>query len=265
MAGEKPDVQVTGLVRSREHVEVLRRSGFDAFLCDITDNRSIGKTLASDFQAVINCAGITKARATESIETIRVNSLAPHLLAQACMKYNVRLIHISTDCVFSGHRGNYAEEDTPDPVDLYGRSKLLGEVIDRLSLTVRTSFIGREVGTRHGLVEWLLTQTGRVQGYCRAFWSGLTAPALARVLLELTRHPDINGLLHVAGETVDKYTLLCLLKEAFDKNDVEIEMMEEPVIDRSLSARRFQTLGLKLPSLHEMIKELAGQSLNPNK
>lgn len=260
VAGGQGHVRAIGGVRRREQVEILHRNGFEACLCDVTDEGSIDSTLASRFQVVINCAGITKARAIDPIETILGNSLAPHLLARVCARYGARLIHISTDCVFSGRRGNYGEEDVPDPVDLYGRSKLLGEVAYDGYLTVRTSFIGREARTRYGLLEWFLAQTGTVPGYARALWSGLTAPALAQVLLELGRRPGVNGLLHVAGDTVDKYNLLCLLKKAFDKDDVDIEMALEPTIDRSLNADRFWRLDVKAPSLPEMIKDLTSET-----
>lgn len=259
-ARHQPDIQTVGGVRSAEQATALEHEGYDVQLCDISDKYAVARMLAQDIHVVVNCAGITKARATDPIEAIRINSLAPHLLARACRDRKVRLIQISTDCVFSGIRGNYTEDDVPDPVDLYGRSKLLGEVVDDGCLTVRTSVIGREVGTRYGLVEWLLSQTGKVPGYGRALWSGLTAPALARLLLELGRCPNVNGLLNVAGETVDKCTLLQWLKEAFHRDDVQIEMKNEPVIDRSLTSSRFQALGFKLPSLSEMIAELAAGS-----
>lgn len=208
-------------------------------------------------QAVINCAGITKHIQANPEEAIFVNSLAPHRLARICADHAARLVHISTDCVFSGNKGNYSENDLPDPPDVYGRSKLLGEVGDAPHITLRTSFIGRELDTKYGLLEWFLSQKGQANGYRRAIWSGLGAPALARLLLEIALRPDLTGLWHVGGESIDKYHLLLKLKEIFQKDNVDIKPVDEPVIDRSLDSRRFAETGLSVPSLNEMIAELA--------
>jgi dTDP-4-dehydrorhamnose reductase len=217
--------------------------------------------MGQEFDVIINCAGLTKALATDPVLAIRVNSLAPHVMAAAAAANSARLIHLSTDCVFSGRQGNYSEEDIPDPVDLYGRSKLLGEVTDNRHLTVRTSFIGLELHTSHGLLAWFLAQEGRISGYARVFWSGFTSLALSRILLELALRPEVTGLLHVAGERIDKHSLLCKLQTAFDKRDVVIEPSNQPVCDRSLSNQRFCGLGIPYPSLDGMIVELAAHGV----
>ncbi len=209
-------------------------------------------------QAVINCAGITKHIQANPEEAIFVNSLAPHRLARICAGHGSRLVHISTDCVFAGSKGNYSEDDLPDPPDVYGRSKLLGEVSSAPHITLRTSFVGRELDTKYGLLEWFLSQKGEINGYRQAIWSGLGAPALARLLLEVALRPDLTGLWHVGGESIDKYHLLLKLKETFGKDDVEIKPVDEPMIDRSLDSRRFADTGLSVPSMAEMIAELAG-------
>lgn len=227
-----------------------------AILCNVTDTDQVGHVLGHGFDVIINCTGVTKALATDPISAIQVNSLAPHIMAAAAAANGARLIHVSTDCVFSGHGGNYGEEDVPDPVDLYGRSKLLGEVTSNGHLTMRTSFIGPELHTRHGLLAWFLAQQGQIRGYARVFWSGFTSLALSRILLELALRPDVTGLLHVAGECIDKYSLLCKLQAAYDKRDVIIEPVEQPVCDRSLDNRRFRALGIPYPSVDEMIAEL---------
>jgi dTDP-4-dehydrorhamnose reductase len=210
---------------------------------------------------IVNCIGIVKQleEAKAAIPSLVVNSLFPHRLLDLARATGARLVHVSTDCVFSGARGNYTEDDLPDPVDLYGRSKLLGEVADAPALTVRTSIIGRELRGAHGLLEWFLSQEGReVHGFRRAIFSGLTTPALSRVIVELlTRHPTLVGLWHVAAAPIDKFTLLELLRDGFAA-DVDISPDEDVVIDRSLDGSRFGArTGIAAPSWADMIADLA--------
>jgi len=159
--------------------------------------------------------------------------------------------------VFSGRRGRYCEADVPDPVDLYGRTKLAGEVADAPHLTVRTSFIGLEAPPAQGLLGWFLAQQGAVAGFRRARWSGLTADALAPVLLDLAARREVVGLLHVAGDTVDKATLLQWAAELFEKANVRIEPVDEPVCDRSLTSERLRGLGVRVPPIRQMLETLA--------
>lgn len=211
-------------------------------------------------EVVINCIGIVKPRAVDPAETILVNSFFPHQLVRVCSLTDTRLIHISTDCVFSGNTGDYAEDTTPDCTDLYGRSKLLGEVTYDGHLTIRSSIIGRELGTQRNLIEWFLSQNGLVKGFDRAIFTGLTTGALANVLLELARRPEVHGLLHVAGEKVNKYDLLCMLQQAFHRNTVSIERYSGYYCDRSLVADRMKALWIKVPSMEAMVKEMAAES-----
>lgn len=256
-AGQDRRFDVWYTVRDRRALQFVPRSIHSRTLfCDVSNEDQIASAVRQGHDTIINCTGITKALATEPISTIRVNSLAPHLIASAADETGARLIQISTDCVFSGLRGGYREEDAPDPSDLYGRSKLLGEVTGRGHLTVRTSFIGPEIRTRHGLLAWFLAQKGRIGGYTRVFWSGFTSLALSRILLELALRPEVTGLLNVAGERIDKYALLCRLQKAYDKRDVVIEPTEQPVCDRSLDNSRFHDTGIPYPSLDDMIAEL---------
>ena len=145
----------------------------------------------------VNAIGLIKQReeSADAISAIRVNALFPHELASRCRACGARLIQISTDCVFSGTRGMYSEDDPPDPCDLYGRSKLLGEVYDTDTLTLRTSIVGRELQRAHGLFEWFLGQRGgRVRGYPRAVFSGLTTAALADLIGGIVeRHQGSRG------------------------------------------------------------------------
>lgn len=226
------------------------------------DFASVTRAVA-DFRpdAVVNAIGLVKQdpRARDPLEAIRVNALFPHRLAQLCRAVGARLIHFSTDCVFSGRRGHYRESDPPDPQDLYGRSKLLGEVDESGCLTLRTSIVGRELRGGRGLLEWFLSQAEaeRVHGYTRAVFSGLTTRAVAeRVVHILRRHPDLSGVWHVASDPVSKHELLCRLRDAFDLR-IEIEPDERVVCDRSLDPGRFEeATGLPRPTWDEMIEDL---------
>ena len=209
---------------------------------------------------VLNCIGIVKQApaARNPIPSISINSLFPHLLAELCRTEGARLIQISTDCVFSGRTGRYTEDDLPDPVDLYGRSKLLGEVADNDCLTIRTSMIGRELRGANGLLEWFLAQEGSVRGFRRAIFSGLTTSALARLLASVIRdHRGLTGIRHVASEPISKFDLLCMLKDAYC-SPLEIVPDDDFVCDRSLDASKFEhETELHAPSWEAMVAELA--------
>lgn len=214
---------------------------------------------------VLNCVGIIKQlkEARSAIPSITINSLLPHRLAESCGQIKARLILFSTDCVFSGKRGGYTEADTADAEDLYGRTKFLGEVGDQPHVvTLRSSIIGRELGTAHSLVDWFLAQHGgRIKGYTRALYSGLTTMEMARVVERvLTHEPKLSGLWQVAGETISKFDLLMLAKEEF-KLDVEIEPYDEFHCDRSLRGDKFaQRMGYMAPDWRTMLRELAAVS-----
>lgn len=191
---------------------------------------------------VINCIGLVKqlAQADDPLQALPINALLPHRLARLCQLVGARLIHISTDCVFDGRKGGYLESDPSDAQDLYGRSKLLGEVTQPHTITLRTSIIGHELGSAHGLVGWFLAQQGTVRGYRKAIFSGLPTVELARVVRDhVLPRPDLYGLYHVAAEPINKYDLLKLVATAYGR-DTAIEPDERLVIDRSLNARRFQ-------------------------
>lgn len=209
---------------------------------------------------VINCIGIIKQlpSAKDSIPTISINALFPHQLAQICLQHNVKLIQISTDCVFSGNKGNYTEQDNPDPIDLYGRTKLLGEVTYNNCLTLRTSIIGRELSSQNGLVEWFISQKGKtVKGYDRAIYTGLTTQALAQIIEKIIlEHPSLSGLWHVSSEPITKYQLLNIINETFHLK-ITIERDQTFICNRSLNSDRFrQHTGFILPTWESMITEL---------
>jgi len=216
-------------------------------------------------RAVINCIGVVKQQGSskDPIACLGINSLFPHRLARLCQAAGARLIHMSTDCVFSGKKGNYTESDVPDAEDLYGRSKLLGEVQGPGCLTLRTSIIGREVQTRQGLIEWFLSNQGRtVSGYRRAIFSGLTTAALAELMAHLITHfPHLEGIWHVAGEPINKFDLLTLVRDTFQAA-IQIVPDEEFHCDRRLNDARFrQATGWAPRSWTEMVHDLHTESL----
>jgi dTDP-4-dehydrorhamnose reductase len=212
--------------------------------------------------AVVNCIGIVKQRpeSEEAIASIEVNALLPHRLAIACRAAGARLVQLSTDCVFSGAKGGYREEDIPDPVDVYGRSKLLGEVTGEGALTLRTSMIGLGLYRKTSLVDWFVAQKGRVQGYRKAVFSGLTTREISRVIrMVLEGHPQAWGLYHLSAEPIDKYALLVKLRERLGKS-IEIVPVDEPRIDRSLDSTRFRRVfAYRPPAWDAMLEELSAQ------
>jgi len=226
----------------------------------VEEPESIARALdATNPDAVVNCIGIVKQAVDDPGLAFDVNADFPHQLAAACRERGARLIHVSTDCVFSGRRGAYTELDLPDPVDTYGRSKLLGEPATPGALTIRTSMIGRELATSHGLLEWFLSESGSsVRGFQRAVFSGPTTPVLSRAIADVIEdHRDLDGLWHLGAAPIAKYDLLLLLRDAFD-TDVEVEPDDTVTIDRSLDAGRFRAAtGFEAPGWPEMVSELA--------
>jgi len=214
-------------------------------------------------QVVVNCVGLVKQReeAQDPYLAVAINALLPHRLARLCAEIGARLVHVSTDCVFSGRRGRYRESDLTDAEDLYGKSKALGETGSRetSAVTLRTSFIGRELASpKHGLVEWFLAQDGgSVKGFAGVTYTGLTSVELANVIRKIVEcQRDLSGLYHVAGEAITKYELLFLLRRTYGLS-VDIQRAEEPVSDRSLVMERFsEATGYTAPTWPEMIRAM---------
>ena len=214
-------------------------------------------------QVVINAVGIVKQRPTamESIPSLEINALLPHRLAVLCKAIGARLVHLSTDCVFSGRKGNYQESDVSDAEDLYGKSKFLGEVRDPPCLTLRTSIIGRELIRKRGLLEWFLAQKGQVKGFRNAIFSGFTTLEMARIIERmLLNYPQACGLYQVSSEPITKHDLLLLFREKLG-HDVEILPDEIFHCDRSLDSTRFRReFNYSPPSWGKMIDELSAQT-----
>ena len=211
-------------------------------------------------RALINCIGLIKQlkEGQSPIPCIKINSLLPHQLANACSKRGVRLIHISTDCVFSGSIGNYTEQDIPDPPDVYGRSKLLGEVHEG-GLTLRTSIIGHEPsGKALSLIDWFLGAQGTLRGFTHAIYTGIPTVELARVIALILRDfPNLTGLHHVSAQRIDKHSLLQIVQRVYRKTDVTLRPDDSFAIDRSLNSALFQQLsGWAPPTWESLISSM---------
>lgn len=232
---------------------------------DVADFESLARVIRElKPDAVLNCVGIIKQlkEAKNAIQSLTINSLLPHRLAEMCGETGARLVLFSTDCVFSGKRGRYQENDSADAEDLYGRTKFLGEVTDAPhAITLRSSIIGREIGSTYSLVDWFLSQKApRVKGYRGAIYSGFTTLEMARIVERvLGEQKQLHGLWQVASEAITKYDLLRLLRDSYGLS-VEIDPVDEPACDRSLVGTRFsETTGYRPPSWPAMVAEMAAQ------
>lgn len=227
--------------------------GFDAEKTD--DLIDIFARIQPD--VVVNCIGVVKQLedAKNPLTVLPLNTMLPHRLERLCANAEARLIHISTDCVFSGTRGRYLESDASDTTDLYGKSKYLGEVTGANSVTLRTSIIGHELNTSHSLIEWFLRQQGDISGYTKAIFSGLPTIELARVIRDFVLpNPGLSGLYHVAAAPISKYDLLNLVAQYYGKS-IKITPDNSVVIDRSLDGQLFaQETGYHVPDWPQLIQ-----------
>lgn len=214
--------------------------------------------------SIINAVGVVKQRkeSKEYIPSIEINSLLPHRLVELCRPLKIRLIHMSTDCVFSGSKGRYKESDPSDAEDLYGKTKYLGEVYDSNCLTLRTSIIGRELSRKNSLLEWFLGQKSQVRGFKNAIFSGFTTNEMSRIIeMILMKYPDKSGLYHVSSEAISKFDLLSLIKKTLNL-PVEIIPDEELICDRSLDSTRFRKeFCYQPPKWDSMINEIVNDIL----
>lgn len=234
---------------------------------DLRETESIEKALDGAMpNAVVNCAGLVKQRASaqDAIASIEMNALLPHRLASMCAARGVRLVQIGTDCVFSGdpdgRRGalGYREGDPNDPVDVYGRSKLLGEVAGPGCVTLRMSLIGRETnGSRQGLLEWFLGAQGPVVGFSHAVFTGVTTRVAARLIATVLRdHAELSGIWHASAAPISKLDLLRCLRDRM-RPRLKIEISAKPVIDRRLDGSAFTArTGWIAPGWGDMLDEI---------
>jgi dTDP-4-dehydrorhamnose reductase len=233
---------------------------------DAVDFDSVARVIAEvKPDVVVNCIGIIKQlkAAKDPIISLSINSLFPHRLAILCRATGARMIHISTDCVFSGRKGMYAESDISDAEDLYGRTKFLGEVGYPGCLTIRTSIIGRELHSTSGLIDWFLSNHGgKVRGFRQAIYTGFTTNALAKIIANvIVNHPELSGVWQVSSEPISKYDLLLLVNEIY-RTGVEIEPDDDFICDRSLNSERFRAVvNFEPPTWPEMISEMYNDPL----
>ena len=208
---------------------------------------------------VVNCIGLVKqlSDAGSPLLALPINALFPHRLAEICDVAGARLIHMSTDCVFSGKRGMYLESDEPDAQDLYGLSKRLGEVDYPNAITLRTSIIGHELNGQRSLVNWFLAQQGHVKGFKKAVFSGLPTIEIGKLIKNhVIPNDKLHGVYHVSAEPIDKYELLCIMKRIYGKK-IEILLDKDFFIDRSLDSTRFRNeTGFVPPCWNEMVQTM---------
>lgn len=256
---------------TNEVVGVVRNTHSAAKIAPIFDGRIISHFNADDFDSlvhlveterpadIVNCIGLIKQRAEaeDPLVTLPINSLFPHRLARIAALANARVIHFSTDCVFSGKAGGYLESDYADAYDLYGRSKLLGELHESHCFTVRTSIIGHELDSSRSLIGWFLSQSGSTKGFRRAVFSGLPTVELAKIVRDyILPSPQLSGLWHVSADPINKYELLKLVADVY-KKDIDIVADDDFVIDRSLNSDRFRKVtGYNPPNWKQLIQSM---------
>lgn len=247
------EYDVYGTFREKEEKNLeMNEFYLDAF--DKGKLEEILKKVKPDF--VINCIGILNQFAENNPDiAIYVNGYFPHYLDRLSEKYGYKLIHITTDCVFSGKKGNYTEDDFRDADSYYGRSKAIGEVNNNRTLTFRTSIIGPDINKDGiGLFNWFMKQEGKIKGYSNVFWSGVTTLELAKAI-EASFNQNISGIVHlVNNKKISKYDLLKLFSKYMNK-DIEIEKYEDYFSDKSL-IRTKEDFNYKVPEYEKMIEEL---------
>lgn len=258
--------QAWGTLRSTSALHYFPQDSHARLLCgvDVLDQDALTSVMARvKPDVVINCVGLIKqlADANDPLTALPINAMLPHRLARLCELSGARLIHVSTDCVFSGRKGLYREADLSDAEDLYGKSKCIGELHEQAhAITLRTSIIGHELGSNHALVDWFLSQQNSVKGFTKAIFSGLPTVELARVMKDFViAHPHLSGLYHVAAEPIDKFRLLSLVAVQYGKT-IEIRPDDALVIDRSLDGARFrEATGYVAPDWPELVRRMHQQ------
>jgi len=253
---------ITGTVRSKRNINLFPKrvqpnivSGVDIYKFD-----SIRKVIANQKpDIVINCVGLVKqlSDVNDPLIALPINALFPHKLARLCFEYGARLVHMSTDCVFSGSKGMYTENDAADARDLYGLSKLIGEVDYSNAVTLRTSIIGHELNRSRSLVDWFLSQNDNVKGFKRAIFSGLPTVEIAQVINEFViPHEQLSGVYHLSADPISKYNLLSLIAKVY-KKEINIETNDVFVIDRSLDSSRFRReTGYSPPAWESLVRKM---------
>ncbi|TIX87099.1 SDR family oxidoreductase [Rhizobium sp. P44RR-XXIV] len=259
----RPGQSIVATVRSPSSIKYFTPEQQPDIISDIDvlDNDALVSLLnRTKPNVIINCVGLIKQlpSAKDPLVALPLNALFPHKLARLAMLSGIRVVHVSTDCVFSGATGNYTEESKADATDLYGVSKHLGELVDyENSITLRTSIIGRELKSTNSLVDWFLAQKGEVKGFTKAIFSGLPTSELATIIRDVViPNTALRGLYHVSAKPISKYELLRLIAVEY-KKDINIVPDDQFAIDRSLVSARFSAAsGYVAPDWHELIKRM---------
>lgn len=260
---QDPKLEVFGTARHKTAKSLFPKELAKKILAnvDVENDQSLLKLFNKvKPDVVINCVGLIKqiGASEDVLQAIPINSLLPHRLAYLTKQIKARLVLMSTDCVFTGKKGNHKETDKPDCTDLYGQSKLLGEIVDQHHvLTIRTSIIGHELRGGHSLVNWFLKQKGAATGYTKAIYSGLPTIELANIIHNLILpNPKLAGLYQIASEPISKFDLLSLIANTYKKK-VALTKASSPKIDRSLSYAKFKKqTGYKPKSWVQLIQEM---------
>lgn len=265
---EKNIHDVWGTVRSKDSL-VFFKTEYHSNIIDNIDvlNQHVLASLLEKIKPdyVINCVGLVKqlAEADDPLITLPINSLLPHQLAKLCALNGSKFLQISTDCVFSGKKGNYSEEDISDATDLYGKSKFIGEVNFPNTLTIRTSIIGHELQSQHSLIDWFLAQKNQCMGYSKAIFSGFPTIVLAEIIHDyVISNPALSGIYHIAASPISKFDLLNLVAETYSKS-IEIIKNEKVTVDRSLNADKFKrATGYQPPTWPALINKMHTYYIN---
>lgn len=259
-------LNVVGTVSDVSKIHALSSSGLLSFSVDehpldgIT--RLIEKVKPTD---IVNCIGMIKPNdKSDTLKNLyRMNAIFPQVLSRVSDRYEIRCIHMSTDCVFSGTRGRYIETDIPDDTTEYGKSKFLGEIMRPPHVTIRTSIIGRELNSQKNLLDWFLhTNETRISGYTHAMWNGVTSLTIGKIIARIiTKNIQFKTpIVHVAGEIMSKYELLCLFKQIFHKH-ITITKNTTYINDKTLipNTRQLELFNDIIPSMKEQLRQLREQ------
>ena len=233
-----------------------RKISDDTVLLDARNEHFLEKVIVDiNPDVIVNCMGVLIAEANRDPENaIFLNAYIPQHLKNIANTLDAKLVHVSTDCVFSGKKGSYTEDDIRDADDTYGRTKALGEVTESPHVTLRTSVVGPEIKEGEELFHWFMSQEGRIKGFTKSYWSGVTTLELAKAV-EWVIEKDIQGLYHITnGIPINKYELLMLFKKYTNK-EIEIESVEGKVTDKSFLDTR-KEIDYAIPSYGKMISEM---------
>jgi dTDP-4-dehydrorhamnose reductase len=244
--------------RGHDIISVARNASVDWDSLNVEDEAALVSYISRKKpEIILNCVGVLiKESEVDPVRAIRLNSLLPRVLASNAEKEGFALIHVSSDCVFSGSGGPYSENDIPDSNEVYGRTKALGEIINKNDLTIRTSKVGPELRPDgSGLFNWFMNQKGTIRGFGKALWGGVTTLEMAKFVDYYINNP-VNGLFHLTnGQKISKYDLLCLFSEIWGKRDIEIQRDDSKESDRSLITSRGD-INYSVPPYRKMLEEL---------